>query len=59
MSLDQIWKFVRYMLRQRLINAHEARELMRRAIDKRIRLNDSESIAMDSLFAEHSEETPF
>ncbi len=61
MSLDQIWKFVRYLLRQRIINAHEAKSLMDRVISKRILLNDKDVIednGMDRLFNDN-EETPF
>lgn len=61
MSLDQIWKFVRYLLRQRIINAHEAKAIMDRVISKRILLNNKDVIdddGMDNLF-KLNEEVPF
>lgn len=62
MGLDNIWKFVRYLLRQRIINAHEAKAIMDRIISKRILLNDKDVIengdGMDNLFKD-TEETPF
>lgn len=61
MGLDNIWKFVRYLLRQRIINAHEAKEIMDRVISKRILLNDKDVIdgdGMDNLFKD-TEEVPF
>lgn len=61
MDLNNIWKFVRYLLRQRIINAHEAKALMDRVISKRIFLNDKDVIddsGMDKLFGDN-EETPF
>lgn len=61
MGLDKIWKFVRYLLRQRIINAHEAKAIMDRVISKRILLNDKDVIeddGMDNLFKDE-ENAPF
>lgn len=57
MSLDEIWKFVRYLLRGRVINSHEAMELMARIIAKRIKSNEPHDSKQGVLF--EVEETPF
>lgn len=60
MGLDNIWKFVRYLLRQRIISADEAKILMARIIEKRIELNVAKSVPEQMpLFNELDEETPF
>lgn len=57
MSLDSIWKFVRYLLRRGVINSHEAMELMARVIAKRIKYNEPHEPVQGNLFEE--EEIPF
>lgn len=58
MSLDALWKFVRFLLRRKIIDSHEARELMIRIIEKRIKLNEPVNDGYGNLF-DNNEETPF